>query len=111
MIKEGAGIGGINDLIYWSDRDFYVFSSFLSFVCDVKAASSILATLTSLEQYLQIVTVTLLFLIQCLSHSCSSHLARKRQLCSSIFYQRYKESNYEKVNCNISYILIQETGK
>ena len=52
MIKEGeggggAGIGGINDLIHSSgDHSMH----FLPFMHDVKAASSIVATLTSLEQ-------------------------------------------------------------
>ena len=48
MIKGGAGVGGINDLIYWSEGDLS--TCFLSFMCDVEAASSILATLRSSEQ-------------------------------------------------------------
>ena len=44
MIKGGAGAGGIYDLIHWSERDFS------PFMCDVKAVSSIMATLASLEQ-------------------------------------------------------------
>ena len=48
MIKGGAGVGGVNDLINCSEGDLS--TCFLPFVCDVKAASSILATLTSLEQ-------------------------------------------------------------
>ena len=48
MIKGRAGVGGINDLIHWSEGDLS--TCFLPFMCDVKAASSILATLTSLEQ-------------------------------------------------------------
>ena len=51
------------------------------------------------------------FLTQCMNCSSSSHLAWKRQLFLGIFYQMYKEHNREKVNCNISYILILETGK
>ena len=47
MIKGGADAGGLNDLIHWSEGDFSM--CFLPFMCDVKAASSILATLTSLE--------------------------------------------------------------
>ena len=47
MIKGGADAGGLNDLINWSEGDFSM--CFLPFMCDVKAASSILATLTSLE--------------------------------------------------------------
>ena len=48
MIKGGAGVGGINDLIHWSEGDLS--TCFLPFMCDVKAGSSILATLTSLKQ-------------------------------------------------------------
>ena len=48
MIKGGAGVGGINDLIHWLEGDLY--TCFLPFMYDVKAASSILATLTFLEQ-------------------------------------------------------------
>ena len=48
MIKGGAGVGGINDLIHWSEE--YISTCFLPFMCYVKAASSILVTLTSLEQ-------------------------------------------------------------
>ena len=44
----GAGIGGINDLIHSSEGDHSM--HFLPFMHDVKAASSIVATLTSLEQ-------------------------------------------------------------
>ena len=43
MIKGGAGVGYIND----SEGDLS--ACFLPFMCDVKSASSILATLTSLE--------------------------------------------------------------
>ena len=35
MIKRETGVGGINDLIYWSERDFSM--RFLPFMCDVKA--------------------------------------------------------------------------
>ena len=45
MIKGGASVAGINDLIKWSEGDLSTY--FLPFMCDVKAASSILATLTS----------------------------------------------------------------
>ena len=48
MIKGRAGVGGINDLIHWSEGDLS--TCFLPFMCDVKAGSSILATLTSLKQ-------------------------------------------------------------
>ena len=48
---------------------------------------------------------------QCLSCLSSSQFAWKRQIFLGIFYQIQKETNYEKVNCNISYILILETGK
>ena len=48
MIKGGAGVGGINDLIHWSEGDLS--TCFLPLMWDVKAASSIFATLTSLEQ-------------------------------------------------------------
>ena len=48
IIKGGAGAGGINDLINWSEGDLSM--CFSSFMCDVKASSSILATLTSLGQ-------------------------------------------------------------
>ena len=47
MIKGGAGVGGINDLIHWLEGDLS--KCLLPFMCDVKAASSILSTLTSLE--------------------------------------------------------------
>ena len=47
MIKGRAGVGGINDLIHWSEGDLS--TCFLPFIYDIKAASSILATLTSLE--------------------------------------------------------------
>ena len=47
MIKGEAGVGGINDLIQWSEEDLS--PCFLQ-MCYVIAASSILATLTSLEQ-------------------------------------------------------------
>ena len=42
------GVGGINDLIHWSEGDLS--TCFLPFMCDVNATSSILVTLTSLEQ-------------------------------------------------------------
>ena len=48
MIKGGTTVGGINDLIHWSEGDLS--TCFLSLTCDVKVAFSILATLTSLEQ-------------------------------------------------------------
>ena len=48
MIKGGAGVGGINDLIHWLEGDLSM--CFLPFMYDVKAASSILAILTFLEQ-------------------------------------------------------------
>ena len=48
MIKGGADVGGINDLIHWSEGDLS--TCFLRSMCDVKAASSILAKLTSFEQ-------------------------------------------------------------
>ena len=48
MIKGGAGVGGTNGLIRSSEGDLY--TCFLPFMRDIKAASSILATLTSLEQ-------------------------------------------------------------
>ena len=48
MIKGGAGVGGINGLIHWSEGDLSM--CFSPFMCDVKASSSILATLTSSEQ-------------------------------------------------------------
>ena len=44
MIKGGAGVGSINDLIQWLEGHF------LLFICDVKEASSILATPTPLGQ-------------------------------------------------------------
>ena len=48
MIKRGAGVGGINDLIHWSEGGLS--TCFLPSIRDDKAASSILATLTSFEQ-------------------------------------------------------------
>ena len=48
MIKGGAGVGGINDLTHWSEG--HLSTCFLPFMCDSKAASSILATSVSLEQ-------------------------------------------------------------
>ena len=48
MFKGGTGIGGISDLIQWSEGDLS--TCFLPLMCDVKAVSFILATLTSLEQ-------------------------------------------------------------
>ena len=48
MIKGGAGVSGINYLIHWSEGDLS--TCFLPFMCDVKAASLILATLTLLKQ-------------------------------------------------------------
>ena len=48
MIKRGAGVGGINDLIHWSEGGLS--TCFLPSIRGVKAASSILATLTSFEQ-------------------------------------------------------------
>ena len=47
MIKGGADVGDINDLI-WSEGDLS--TCFLPLMWDVKAASSIFATLTYLEQ-------------------------------------------------------------
>ena len=61
MIKEGAGGGGINDLIHCSEGDLSM--SFLPLMCDIKAASCIMATLKSLEQQLHIASV-IFFLIQ-----------------------------------------------
>ena len=48
MIKREVGVGGINDLIQWSEGDLPM--CFLPFMCNVKPASSILATLTPVEQ-------------------------------------------------------------
>ena len=48
MINGGAVVGGINDLIHWSKGDLS--THFLPLMCDVNVASSILTTLTSLEQ-------------------------------------------------------------
>ena len=48
MIKEGAGVGGISDWLHWSEADLSM--CFLPFMCDVKTASSLLATQTSLEE-------------------------------------------------------------
>ena len=48
LIKGVAGVGGFNYLIHWSEGDLS--TCFLPFMYDVKAASSILATLTSLKQ-------------------------------------------------------------
>ena len=48
MIKGGTGVGGINVLVHWSEGDLSI--CILPFMCDLKAASSILATLTSSEQ-------------------------------------------------------------
>ena len=47
MVRGGAGVGGIDDLIPWSGD---LSTCFVAFVCDVKAVSSILTTLTSLQQ-------------------------------------------------------------
>ena len=46
--QRGNRCQWFNDLIHWSEGDLS--TCFLPFMCDVKAASSILATLTSLEQ-------------------------------------------------------------
>ena len=35
----------------------------------------------------------------------------EKAIILGIFYQMLKENNYEKVNSNISYILILKTGK
>ena len=59
MIKRGAGVGGIDDLIHWSEGDLS--TCFLPSIRDVKAASSILATLTSFEQQLHIATASFIF--------------------------------------------------
>ena len=48
MIKEGADVGGINDLIHWSEEDLY--TCFLPYMYEIKAVSSISVTLTFLEQ-------------------------------------------------------------
>ena len=48
MAGGGAGVGGIDDLIHWLEGDLS--TCFLPFMCEVKAAFSILATLTPLEQ-------------------------------------------------------------
>ena len=82
MIKGGAGAGNINDLIHWYEGG--LFTCFLPFMYDVKAASPVLAIL---EQQLHIATVLLFFLIQCLNRSSPSHLAWKRQIFLDIFYQ------------------------
>ena len=50
-------------------------------------------------------------LMQCLNRTSLSHLTCKRQLFLDIFYQMQRENNCERLNCNISYILILETGK
>ena len=47
MIKGGAGVCDISDLVYYLGD---LSTCFLLFACDVTAASSILATLTTLEQ-------------------------------------------------------------
>ena len=56
MIKGGAGVGGIIDLVQWSEGDLS--TRFLPFMCDVKAAYTILTTLIPLEEYLHIATVS-----------------------------------------------------
>ena len=48
MIKGGAGVGGINDVMHWSQEDLY--TCFLHFMYDNKATSSILVKRTSLNQ-------------------------------------------------------------
>ena len=48
MIKWEARLGGNNELIHWSEGDLSAY--FLPFMYDIKTATSILATLTSLEQ-------------------------------------------------------------
>ena len=48
MIKEGADVGSINDLIHWSEGDLYM--CFLPYMYEIKAVSSISVTLTFLEQ-------------------------------------------------------------
>ena len=48
MIKGGAGVGSINDLISCSEGGLT--TCFLPFIRGIKAAFSILGTLTSLEQ-------------------------------------------------------------
>ena len=66
MIKEGAGVGGINDLMHWSEGDLYT--------CFLQSNNCILQQCH-------------FFLIQCLKHSFLSHPARKKQLFLDIFYQ------------------------
>ena len=48
MIKGEPRVGGVTDLIQWSEGDLS--TCFLPFMCDVKAGYSILATQTFLEQ-------------------------------------------------------------
>ena len=48
MIKGGADVGGINDLIHWSEGDLY--TCFLPYMYEIKVVSSISVTLTFLEQ-------------------------------------------------------------
>ena len=50
----GAEVSGINDLICHK----IFLCAFLPLMCDIRAASSILTTLTSLEQLLHIATVS-----------------------------------------------------
>ena len=76
-LKRGASVGGINDLIYWSEKNLPTY--FLPLKYNVKAASFILATLKFLEQQLHIATVPFFLLIQSMLESLifkPSHLEK-----------------------------------
>ena len=101
MIKGGAGAVNINDLIHWSEGD--LFTCFLPLMHEVKTVSSVLEIL---QQKLHIATV-LFFPNSMLEPFISKPSRLERQ----IFLSHIKGNHYEKVNSNIYYILIRETGK
>ena len=95
MIKGGADVGGINDLIHWSEGDLS--TCFLPFMRDVKAASSILATLTAIIAYCN----SVIFFPNSMLESILQPTRLENAIIFGHFLSNAKRSNQEKVNRNI----------
>ena len=95
MIKGGADVGGINDLIHWSEGDLS--TCFLPFMRDVKTASPILATLTAIIAYCN----SVIFFPNSMLEPILQPTRLKNAIIFMHFLSNAKRSNQEKVNRNI----------
>ena len=86
MIKGGAGVGDINDLIHCSEGDLSI--CLLPFMCDVKAAFFHIGITDIFKAIIAYYNIVIFFQIQCLKRSSSSHLAWKMQLFLGM-YRKY----------------------